>query len=153
MITFTRCSSSNEEFIKLTKSLDENLNQINGATQNAYNQYNRIHSIPTAIIAMENELSVGCGCFKEYDKRTVEIKRIYVKPEHRGKEIAKQLVAQLEAWAMELDYSKAILETGLQQLSAIRLYEKCGYCRIENYGQYVEMKNSVCFSKALNGVR
>ncbi|SEJ61953.1 hypothetical protein SAMN05216327_11493 [Dyadobacter sp. SG02] len=32
---------------------------------------------------------------------------------------------------------------------AIALYEKSGYRRTENYGQYVGVENSVCFAKGL----
>jgi len=150
MITFTRCDSSNAEFVKLTNCLDAALSERNGKSQEEYNQYNHIDHISTVIIAMENEVPVGCGCFKEYQNQVVEMKRIYVNPDHRAKGIAKQLMEQLEFWAIALGYHKAVLETGLQQFEAIHLYEKCGYLKSENYGQYVGMKNSVCFSKILN---
>ncbi|WP_407524361.1 GNAT family N-acetyltransferase [Lacibacter sp. MH-610] len=56
---------------------------------------------------------------------------------------------QLEQWAKEEGYSAAVLETGKKQPEAIRLYEKCGYSRIPNYGQYAGVENSVCMKKEL----
>jgi putative acetyltransferase len=53
----------------------------------------------------------------------------------------------LETWASELSFEKCILETGKRQPEAIRLYEKNGYKRIPNYGQYAQIENSVCFEK------
>ena len=43
----------------------------------------------------------------------------------------------------------AVLETGLRQQEAVRLYQKNGYQLTENYGPYTEMPNSVCFKKRL----
>jgi GNAT superfamily N-acetyltransferase len=59
------------------------------------------------------------------------------------------VLAELETWAAELGCSKCVLETGGKQPEAIRLYEKSGYKRIPNYGQYVGVENSICFEKSL----
>jgi putative acetyltransferase len=59
------------------------------------------------------------------------------------------VLAELEAWAAELGYPKCVLETGKRQPEAIALYEKQGYQRISNYGQYIGVENSVCFEKVL----
>jgi GNAT superfamily N-acetyltransferase len=67
--------------------------------------------------------------------------------EERG--IASHLLQELEAWATTLGYSYAILETGVKQPEAIRLYEKNGYAFIDKYGPYVEMESSVCMKKVL----
>lgn len=129
--------------------LDDDLNKRNGAAQNTYNQFNKLDDIPTAIIALDGDAPAGCGCFKQLDDETVEIKRIFVPMKHRRKGIAEKLIHELELWAAELHYRKAVLETGLRQPEAIRLYEKLGYIRIPNYGQYKDMKNSVCYLKRL----
>ncbi len=79
----------------------------------------------------------------------MEIKRMFTLPEARGIGIASLILAALESWAAELDFSKCILETGFKQPEAIALYEKNGYSRIENYGQYAGVENSLCFEKKL----
>jgi GNAT superfamily N-acetyltransferase len=68
---------------------------------------------------------------------------------HRGKGLARQVLNELENWALELGYSKCILETGKRLPDAVRLYQKNGYLQIQNYGQYIEMENSICFEKKL----
>jgi len=35
----------------------------------------------------DNETAVACGALKHYDDQTAEIKRMYVKPNHRGRGI------------------------------------------------------------------
>jgi GNAT superfamily N-acetyltransferase len=77
----------------------------------------------------------------------MEVKRMYVLPNNRGKGIATTLLWELEKWALELGYMKCVLETGKRQPEAISLYEKSGYQRIPNYGQYKGVENSICFEK------
>jgi len=88
-----------------------------------------------------------CGCFKVVDERTVEIKRMCMDKDFRGKGYSVLLLQTLEAWAADLEFRKAILETGNKQPKAIDLNKKCGYRVIENYGPYVNMPNSVCMEK------
>ncbi|MDR1525586.1 MAG: hypothetical protein LBS79_10100, partial [Tannerella sp.] len=52
---------------------------------------------------------------------------------------------ELECWAKELGFLRYILETGEKLPEAIRLYQKKGYSRIANYGQYECLGSSVCF--------
>ena len=94
-------------------------------------------------------MPVGCGCFKKFNNSTVEIKRMFVPLSFRGKGISKKLLIELEQWAKEKGFSGFVLETGKKQHEAIGLYTKLGYQQIENYGQYVDMPNSVCFRKYL----
>ena len=98
----------------------------------------------------EDDVPIGCGAFKEFEANTVEIKRMYVSEANRGKGIAVQILNELEKWAAELSYSRCILETGIKQPEAIALYQKCGYTRMENYGQYAGIDASFCFEKKIN---
>jgi len=75
---------------------------------------------------------------------------MYTSPENRGKGVATKVLAELEKWAFELNYTKCILETGKKQPEAIELYKKNGYKLIPNYGQYTHIENSLCFEKKLN---
>ena len=68
---------------------------------------------------------------------------------HRGKGIGTQVLNELEKWVQELGYAKCILETGKRLPDAVRLYQKSGYRQIPNYGQYIQMENSICFEKRL----
>jgi GNAT superfamily N-acetyltransferase len=79
----------------------------------------------------------------------MEVKRMYILAPYRGKGTASGVLIQLEKWAAEMNYSHCILETGIRQPDAIRLYGKNGYLPIPNYGQYAGVENSRCFEKAL----
>jgi len=146
---FRRCSSDNNDFRALVAILDQELDDRYGIIQAQYIELNKIESIDTVLVAYKENLPVGCGCFKEYDSSTIEIKRMFVKNEFRGKGIAGNLLAELENWAVEKKYEYSVLETGTEQPEAIGLYKKLGYAVIENYGQYVGNENSICMHKKL----
>jgi GNAT superfamily N-acetyltransferase len=74
---------------------------------------------------------------------------MYTHPDFRKKGLATAIVKELEKWAKELNYKKAVLETSLEQNEALSVYEKSGYVRISNYGQYVGIEKSVCYEKIL----
>ncbi len=149
MIKLIRANSDNPDFINLVKQLDAYLAEKDGNEHSFYAQYNKIDKIKYAIVAYENDIPLACGAIKEYDSKTMEVKRMFTLPESRGKGIAAEVLIELENWAKELSYKKCILETGKRQPEAIRLYEKKGYKQIPNYGQYINMGNSVCFEKYL----
>jgi GNAT superfamily N-acetyltransferase len=149
MIRITRTDSSNRDFIELVKHLDADLAERDGEDHSFYAQFNKIDKIKHVVVAYDDGKPVSCGAIKEYAHDTMEVKRMYTLPESRGKGIASKVLTELETWAAELSYQKCILETGKKQPEAIRLYTKNGYKIIPNYGQYVEVENSVCFEKEL----
>ncbi|RZL50178.1 MAG: N-acetyltransferase [Pedobacter sp.] len=149
MITLKKTNSDDPDFITLVKQLDAYLAVIDGEEHAFYSQYNKIDKIKQVVVAYENDSPVGCGAIKEFTAGSTEVKRMFTLPEGRKKGIAKKILTELENWASELGYQKCVLETGIRQADAISLYQKCGYQRIPNYGQYIGIENSVCFEKVL----
>lgn len=150
MVTIKRTNSLDVDFIHLVKLLDADLKVRDGEEHDFYNQFNAIVNIQQCLVAFEDAVPVGCGAIKTLNGHTMEVKRMYVVPEHRGKGIASKILLELENWAKELNYTACILETGLKQPEAIALYKRSGYQLIPNYGQYIGVENSVCFEKQLS---
>lgn len=147
MYQIIRTDSTNKDFQALVTELDKDLAIRDGEEHDFYHQFNHIDAIKYVVLAYENEIAMACGAIKEYAGDTMEVKRMFVPLEQRGKGIASLVLAELEIWAKELGYTKCILETGVMQPEAIRLYQKNQYSQIPNYGQYAEVANSVCFEK------
>ena len=149
MLRLIRTNSTQADFQSLVQLLDAELHVRDGADHAFYAQFNKIDSIQHVLVAYVNDQAVGCGAFKPFNENTVEIKRMFVRPEFRGQRIAEQVLTALETWAGELGMTSCVLETGYKQPEAIRLYERSGYERIPNYGQYIGVENSVCMSKSI----
>lgn len=148
-IYLIRTNSDNNEFKALVNELDKDLAVRDGEDHAFYSQFNKIAAIKYVVLAYNNKEVVGCGAIKEYEADTMEVKRMFVPIEYRGKGIASLVLKELETWAKELGYKKCILETGIKQPEAIKLYNKNNYKLIKNYGQYAGVADSVCFDKDL----
>jgi GNAT superfamily N-acetyltransferase len=144
-----KTNSQNTDFIKLTKLLDNELNERYGELQKQYEKYNKVDQMNDVIIISKNKVSVACGALKEHGSNTVELKRIFVKKEYRRQGLSKLIINKLEELAINNGYKYALLETGIKQAEAINLYKNSGYDVIQNYGPYVGNINSVCMKKVL----
>jgi GNAT superfamily N-acetyltransferase len=149
MVTVERTNSGNEDFQELIKHLDAYLRIQDGDDHAFYAQYNKVDAIRWVVVAYNDGVAAGCGAIKPYGEQTIELKRMFVQQGNRGKGIAQAMLKELEQWASEEGFSTCILETGIKQVEAIRLYTKAGYERMENYGQYAGVENSVCMQKQL----
>lgn len=149
MMHCIRTDSTHADFKKLVTELDAELRIRDGDESEFYEQFNKSDSIKYAVVIYQNGVAVGCGALRPYAEDTIEVKRMYVPLEHRSKGIASLVVTELEKWAVELGFYHLILETGIRQPEAIRLYTKNGYQSIPNYGQYEGVSSSVCFAKQL----
>jgi len=150
-LSFIKTDASNSDFTTLVALLDKDLAQRDGVEDHAfYAQFNKIGDYKYAMVVYDNNAAIACGAVKPFDKHSMEVKRMYVPPVHRGKGIASLLLLRLENWAQELGYQNCVLETGKKQPEAIALYKKNGYQVTDNYGQYIGIENSVCFKKVLN---
>ena len=144
-----RTSASDPAFVKLVALLDKELALRDGDEHAFYNQFNHIDSLKHVVILKEKDRAIGCGAIKVLSKESMEIKRMYVSKNVRGRGLAGLILEELEKWSLELGYSYSRLETGKRQPEAIALYERKGYKIIPNYGQYVNVRNSLCFEKNL----
>ncbi|MEI7487084.1 MAG: GNAT family N-acetyltransferase [Chryseobacterium sp.] len=148
-MTITKTDSSNVDFQNLVKLLDADLAIRNGEDHAFYDQFNKIDMIKNCIVIYVYNNPAACGAFKKFEDDTVEIKTMYTHPNFRKRGLAGTIVKELESWAKEIGYKKAVLESSLEQNEALSVYEKSGYLRIPNYGQYIGIDKSVCYEKTL----
>jgi len=73
------------------------------------------------------------GGVKRLSAAVCEIKRMYVVPAGRGQGLGTRLLEELEAFARDLGYETARLDTGARQPGAQRIYERAGYVAIPDY--------------------
>ena len=147
MFLLQRTDSYNVYFRELVAMLDTFLAERDGQDHAFYAQFNKLDNIKNTIVCFDDNEAIGCGAFKQYDETTVEIKRMFVKLSYRSKGAATKVLQELEKWAIENNFSSAILETVKNQPEAVALYKKNGYTIIPNFGQYKNVENSICMHK------
>lgn len=84
-------------------------------------------------LAYYNEELAGCIGLRKIDEQNCEMKRLYVRPKFRGKQIGNQLVRKIIEDAKEIGYSHMLLDTLPFLENAISMYRKCGFYEIESY--------------------
>ena len=149
MVEIIRTVSNNSDFQFLVSLLDHFQQILDGDEHSFYAQFNKIDTLSEVLVAYIEGIPVASGALRRYNNSTVEIKRMFVKPEYRGRGVAMLILKELESWAKELNFSTCILETGKKQIEAISLYKKTGYLQITSYGQYKNVENSVCMKKEI----
>ena len=145
-----------DEEAALIDELDQELMvRYRGTPGEAFSDVDPTHSehftepTGTFLVARLDDVAIGCGGIRRVDNATAEIKRMYVRPDMRGRGIARELLAALEAWAIERGYTRIILESGTAQPDACALYESSGYDRIERYGVWKDSSESICYARDL----
>jgi GNAT superfamily N-acetyltransferase len=102
-----------------------------------------------AVAYNEESTPIACGAIRPFDETSVELKRMYVRKGFRGRGAAFQVLCYFEVLSKKLGFKRCILETGVRQLPAIKLYERNGFTRIPGYGPYANVPGSICMEKVL----
>jgi GNAT superfamily N-acetyltransferase len=72
---------------------------------------------------------------------------MYVVPAARRQGFGRLIIAALERHARSFGFKTILLETGVGQPDAQRLYESCGYTAVPAFGPYIGNPSSVCYQK------
>jgi putative acetyltransferase len=105
-----------------------------------------------AVVRADVGAAIGCGAVV-LNPDHGELKRMYLRPEHRGRGLAQALLEFLESQAAARGCRCYALETGIHQLAAIALYERAGYVRCAPFGGYAPDPLSVFMRKELGAAR
>jgi DNA-binding MarR family transcriptional regulator/GNAT superfamily N-acetyltransferase len=85
------------------------------------------------LVARLHGQPVGCGALRFCDRRTGEIKRLWVAPRARGMGIGRRIVGELEMIASRRGLRAVRLDTNEALTEARRLYGSCGYRAVERF--------------------
>jgi putative acetyltransferase len=122
------------------------------------------HLLPASELAGENVRflvarvdgrAVGCGALVVGREGEAEIKRMFVAPSMRGRQLGRQILAALERQAEAAGIRVLRLETGVRQPAALALYRSHGYAERGPFGAYQSDPLSTFLEKwlSLNGAR
>src|SRR5262245_9902684 len=117
--------------IALITELEEHLEPLYPArSRHGYSVDNLIAQSVAFFVLREDDIPGGCGGIELFGNAYGELKRMYVRPQFRGRGFGRLLVDHLADHARAYGVGLLRLETGIHQAAAIRLYEGMGFQRI-----------------------
>ena len=135
-------------------SLVDELNQFFVAewgedTTLSYANHHNLDDMHSAFVAYENNVAIGCACWKLRSDNLPEVKQMYVKSDYRGANVSGQLLEEIETDIKKTGFDFSVLETGSDMTQAIRFYEKQGYKIVPNFAEFIGDTLCVCLKKDL----
>jgi putative acetyltransferase len=99
------------------------------------------------LVVRDGDEAIGCGALLRDPRGWGEVKRMYVRPDRRGREIGRCVLAELEAIARYAQLPLLRLETGIHNADALALYRAAGFVECEAFGDYKPDPLSVFMEK------
>lgn len=86
------------------------------------------------LLAFDIDVVLGCVGLRPLEwPGFAELKRLYVGPDGRGRQMGARLSQAALVFARDADYERVRLDTLPTMVSAQRLYEALGFCEIDAY--------------------
>lgn len=150
-IEYRWTNGKNEDFQRFYLITEEYYCKIVGGIKNrsSFVPYNISDIIRDVAIAYYDGIAIGCAGLKQYSDNDIEVKRVWVEPDYRGRHIAADLMEMLENRAKRQGFQRTILQTRQNMITAVKLYLNRAYYQIDNYPPYDKLEGAICFAKDL----
>jgi len=138
------------EYIAFASSISPGINSVPAfkGYEDEFAKLPGIYAPPTGrlLMALEDSQPAGCVALKRIGPDVCELKRLYVRPQFRGKKIGSKLVEMLVDEARKMGYSKMVLDSHKSMKSAHRIYQEVGFRFVEAPADFPErLRNEVVF--------
>lgn len=96
-------------------------------------------ALPSVTLSVARDASrqaLGCAALIDLPDGTAELKRMIVDPQHAGQGVGRKLLLGLLQTAKERGIRSVVLEVGIRNVEARRLYESVGFRDRGPFGSY-----------------
>ena len=104
----------------------------------------------TFLVVRAGGEALGCGAILRDPRGWGEVKRMFVRPDQRGRGIGKRVLAELEKIARAARLDLLRLETGIHNTEALALYRRAGFTERRPFGDYAPDPLSLFMEKRVN---
>ena len=148
-ITIRQEPPNQTEVIRLIEALDAHASALYPPESNHFLDITALSDpAVTFLVVRAGGEAVGCGAILLDPRGWGEVKRMYVRPDQRGRGI--QVLAEIEAIASAARIDLLRLETGIHNSEALALYRRAGFVEIPAFGDYVPDALSVFMEKRVS---
>jgi putative acetyltransferase len=102
------------------------------------------------LVVRDRGEAVGCGAILRDARGWGEVKRMYVRPDQRGRGVGQRMLAEIEAIARRGGFPLLRLETGIHNTEALALYRRAGFGECAPFGDYEPDPLSVFMEKRVD---
>lgn len=146
MIKIKKVKYNNKDFYMLCSMLEqEHIDVVREQRSPRGNCLKNLESFFRIFVAYDSKKPIGCLAMKDMIDGNISLGRLYVLPEYRKQGVAKNLFAKVFLEAKEQGAKSITLDTYKRFESAVILYKKLGFYKIDNYLR--ESPFSLCMKK------
>lgn len=140
--------NNDPDFLFLVKKLDDIHNEVVAEQRSpGANCLNHLEQYTTVLVMYIDDKPAGCVSITDVDDDEVEIGRVVVLEEYRGKGLATKLLSEIERIAKEKGAKAMILDTYNRLSNAVNLYKRLGFQEVEHFPWLSNSPYSICMRK------
>ena len=126
-----------EDAIALITELEAHLDPLYPTeSRHGYSVEKLLRTGVSFFVIRDHDALIGCGGVQFFGTEYAEIKRMYIRPQFRGRGFARLMLDHLSEHSRSNGINVLRLETGIHQHAAIALYESAGFQSIPPFGEY-----------------
>jgi putative acetyltransferase len=147
-ITIARERPDQPDVVALIAALDALMSSLYPAESNHFLDIAALSDpAVTFLVVRDGNTAIGCGAVVHDPRGWGEVKRMYLRPERRGRGIGRRVLGELERAACDGGSSLLRLETGIHNPEALALYRRAGFHERGPFGDYALDPLSVFMEK------
>lgn len=132
-----------ESVLLLFSEHDDYMIDFLGDDKHCYTRYNENENIEKIWIVYSGNSPIGCIAYRKKAEGAGEVKRLYIRKEHRGKGISRELLKKVERYAKEQGCKTLFLDTRITLEPAVSIYRSFGFHIVFQQGLYIQMEKKI----------